>query len=235
MNARAYVAEFLGTMLLLVAIVGSGIMAQRTCGGNAGLALLANAAATGGALVALILSFGPVSGAHFNPVVSIADAARGGLRWRDVPGYAVAQGFGAVAGVALADLMFALPAFSFSSHRRDGAGLFVSEVVATFGLLATIWGVARSRPNAAPYAVASYIAGAYWFTPSTSFANPAVTLARALTDTFAGIRPLDVGGFIVAQLIGGALATASFAWLAPSAHVATDLLRDDVMPERGAP
>jgi glycerol uptake facilitator-like aquaporin len=222
MNLRPFAAEFVGTAMLLLAIVGSGIMAQRLCGGNAGLALLANALATAGALIALILAFGPVSGAHFNPVVTLADASRGGLPWSRVPGYVLAQAAGAVAGVATADLTFALPAFSFATHVRAGTGLFFSEIIATFGLLAVIWGTARSRPGAAPYAIAAYIAGAYWFTSSTSFANPAVTFARSLSDTFAGIRPGDVLPFIVAQLAGGALATALFAWLAPSAHVATD-------------
>jgi glycerol uptake facilitator-like aquaporin len=221
---RPIVAEFVGTGLLLIAIVGSGIMAQRLCGGNVGLALLANALATGGALVALILAFGPVSGAHFNPAVTLAHASRGGLPWRTVPGYVLAQIAGALAGVALADLTFALPA---STHVRAGTGLFFSEIVATFGLLAVVWGVGKSRPGSAPYAVAAYIVGAYWFTPSTSFANPAVTLGRSLTDTFAGIRPTDAGPFIAAQLLGAALATALFAWLAPERHVSTDLLRSE--------
>jgi glycerol uptake facilitator-like aquaporin len=224
LNARPIVAEFVGTALLLVAVVGSGIMAQRLCGGNAGLALLANALATGGALIALILAFGPVSGAHFNPAVTLADASRGGIGWREVPGYVAAQFAGAITGVAIADLTFALPAFTASQHVRAGTGLVASEVLATFGLLAVIWGVGKSRPGAAPYAVAAYIVGAYWFTPSTSFANPAVTLARSLTDTFAGIRPTDVGPFILAQLLGATLATALFAWLSPSTHVSTDLL-----------
>jgi glycerol uptake facilitator-like aquaporin len=224
---RALVAEFVGTAMLLVAVVGSGIMAQRLSGGNVGLALLANAVATSGALIALILTFGPVSGAHFNPVVTLADASRGGLSWRHVPGYVLAQFAGAIAGVATANLMFALPVFTASGHVRDGSGLFVSEIVATFGLLAVIWGVGKSRPGAAPYAVAAYIVGAYWFTPSTSFANPAVTLARSLTDTFAGIRPSDVMLFILAQSIGAVLATVLFAWLAPTTHVSTDFLRED--------
>ncbi len=224
-TARAVTAELVGTAMLLIAIVGSGIMAQRLCAGNAGLALLANAVATAGALVALILAFAPVSGAHFNPVVTLADASRGGLAWRHVPGYVAAQLAGAVIGVAIADLTFALPAFAPSAHVRDGLGMFCSEVVATFGLVAVIWGVGRARPQAAPYAVAAYIAGAYWFTPSTSFANPAVTLARSLTDTFAGIRPNDVAPFVVAQCIGGACATGLFAWLGASREVATDALR----------
>ena len=226
-NPRAVAAEFVGTAMLLIAVVGSGIMAQRLCGGNVGLMLLANAVATGGALIALILAFGPISGAHFNPVVTLADAARGGLAWRHVPGYVLAQFAGATAGVAVANLMFALPAFSLSAHARSGTGLFVSEIIATFGLLAVIWGVAKSRAGAAPYAVAAYIVGAYWSTPSTSFANPAVTLARSLTDTFAGIRPHDVLPFMLAQLIGALSATALFAWLSSGKHVATDLLRVD--------
>jgi len=230
-NSRAVVAEFVGTAMLLIAIVGSGIMAQRLCGGNVGLALLANALATGGALIALILAFGPVSGAHFNPVVTLADASRGRLAWRGVPVYVAAQFLGALAGVALADSMFGAPTFFLSHHARAGAPLFASEIVATFGLLAVIWGLARTRPTAAPYAIAAYIVAAYWFTPSTSFANPAVTLARSLTDTFAGIRPADVLPFIMAQCIGAAVATALFAWLSPVRHVATDELRR----ERPAP
>ena len=226
-NLRTVAAEFVGTAMLLIAVVGSGIMAQRLCGGNMGLMLLANAVATGGALIALILALGPISGAHFNPVVTLADAARGGLAWRHVPGYVLAQFAGAIVGVAGANLMFALPAFSLSAHARNGTGLFVSEIIATFGLLAVIWGVAKSRAGAAPYAVAAYIVGAYWFTPSTSFANPAVTLARSLTDTFAGIRPHDVLPFMLAQLIGALSATALFAWFSSGKHVATDLLRAD--------
>lgn len=224
------VAEFVGTALLLIAIVGSGIMAQRLSGGNEGLALLANATATGGALVALILTFGPVSGAHFNPAVTLADAARGGLPWHAVPAYVCAQVAGALVGVAIADLTFALPAFSVSTHVRAGSGLFVSEIVATFRLLAVFWGVGKSRPGAAPYAVAAFIVGAYWFTPSTSFANPAVTVARSLTDTFAGIRPSDAVPFVGAQICGALMATALFAWLAPATHVSTDLLREDPRP-----
>jgi glycerol uptake facilitator-like aquaporin len=224
---RALVAEFVGTAMLLVAVVGSGIMAERLCGGNIGLALLANALATGGALIALILAFGPISGAHLNPAVTLADASRGGLAWRDVPGYLVAQVAGAATGVAVVDLMFALPAFTPSQHVRAGAGLVAGEAFATFGLLAVIWGVAKSRPAAAPYAVAAYITGAYWFTPSTSFANPAVTFARSLTDTFAGIRPHDVPPFIVAQLAGAAAATLLFVWLAP---MSTGAARDVVLP-----
>ncbi|HEY4440431.1 MAG TPA: aquaporin, partial [Candidatus Elarobacter sp.] len=201
-------AEFVGTALLLAAVVGSGIMAERLCGGNVGLALLANALATGGALVALILAFGPISGAHFNPAVTLCDAWRGGVAWRAVPAYCGAQVAGALGGTALADVLFGLPPFFASHHARGGILLAGSELLATFGLLATIWGCVRSRAEATPYAVAAYIVGAYWFTPSTSFANPAVTIARSLTDTFAGIRPADAPGFIIAQLLGAAAATA---------------------------
>lgn len=214
-RSRAIAAEFTGTAFLLAAVVGSGIMAERLCGGNVGLALLANAIATGGALIALILAFGPISGAHFNPAVTLADAWQGGVAWPLVTPYIVAQIAGALVGTALADGMFGLPPFFASHHVRAGAPLAISECVATFGLLATIWGCARSRPAAAPYAVAAYIVAAYWFTPSTSFANPAVTIARSLTDTFAGIRPADVPLFIVAQIAGALAATALFAWLSP--------------------
>jgi glycerol uptake facilitator-like aquaporin len=215
MNARPVVAEFAGTAFLLAAVVGSGIMAQRLCGGNLGLALLANALATGGALVALILAFGPVSGAHFNPAVTLADAWQGGVAWTAVIRYVAAQITGALFGTALADGMFGLPLFFASGHPRSGPGMLVSEFVATFGLLAVIWGCVRSRPAVTAYAVAAYIIGAYWFTPSTSFANPAVTIARSLTDTFAGIRPQDAPAFVVVQLLGAFAATALFAWLAP--------------------
>ncbi|ODS56033.1 MAG: MIP family channel protein [Acidobacteria bacterium SCN 69-37] len=210
------VAELVGTAFLLAAVVGSGIMAERLSDGNVGLALLANAIATGATLTALILTFGPVSGAHFNPAVTLADASQGGLVWSDVPGYLVAQVIGAFAGVALAHLMFDLRLFSASLHVRTGGSQWLSEGVATFGLLAVIWGCSRRRSEAVPFAVGAYIVGAYWFTASTSFANPAVTLARGWTDTFAGIRPGDVGGFVVAQLLGAAAATALFRWLVPS-------------------
>lgn len=198
--------EFIATGLLLIGVVGSGIMAQRLCAGNIGLALLANAIATGGALVALILAFGPQSGAHMNPAVTLAAALTGGLRWRMVPAYLAAQFVGAVIGVWLAHVMFELPVLQLSMHVRTGIGQWVAEAIATFGLLVTIWGC---RAHAAPvtaFAVAAYITGAYWFTASTSFANPAVTIARSLTDTFAGIRPIDAPGFILAQLAGVVLA-----------------------------
>ena len=230
MNARAVVAEFVGTALLLAAIVGSGIMAERLCGGNVGLALLANAIATGGALVALILAFGPISGAHFNPAVTLADAWHGGLARSAVVPYIAAQIAGALRGTALANGMFGLPLFFPSHHARTGSALLVSEFVATFGLLAVIWGCVRARTPATPYAVAAYIVGAYWFTPSTSFANPAVTIARSLTDTFAGIRPQDAPGFIVAQLFGAFAATALFAWLSPISKSAAEAV---VVPAPG--
>jgi glycerol uptake facilitator-like aquaporin len=219
--------------MLLVAVVGSGIMAERLSQGNVALALLANAMATGAALVALILAFGPISGAHFNPAVTLADASQGGLPWREVPTYLLAQVLGAFLGVALAHGMFELPIFVASSHVRAGGGQVLGEAVATFGLLAVIWGSARARPGTVAFAVAAYITGAYWFTSSTSFANPAVTLARAATNTFAGIRPADVPGFLAGQAIGAFAATALFRWLAPRtvAKGAPDVLARHSTPE----
>jgi glycerol uptake facilitator-like aquaporin len=212
---RRAVAEALGTALLLAAVVGSGIMGERLAGGNLAITLLANTLATGAALAALILTFGPLSGAHFNPAVTLADASQGGVPWRDVPAYIAGQVVGAFAGVAAAHAMFGHPPF-FASHRaRDGLAQGFSEFVATFGLLSVIWGCARLRSSAIPLAVAAYITAAYWFTASTSFANPAVTLARAATDTFVGIRPSSVPAFIVAQLLGAGAATALFRWLVP--------------------
>jgi len=213
---RRIVAEGLGTALLLAAVVGSGIMGDRLSAGNVAIALLANTLATGATLVALILTFGPISGAHFNPAVTLADATQGGLSWAHVPGYIGAQIVGAFAGVAAAHLMFGEPVFSFSQHVRAGGSQILSEFIATFGLLSVIWGCARLRSSAVPFAVGAYITGAYWFTASTSFANPAVTLARAASNTFAGIRPADVPGFIVAQLLGAVAATILFRWLVPS-------------------
>jgi glycerol uptake facilitator-like aquaporin len=213
--SRRLAAEAIGTALLLATVVGSGIMAERLAGGNVALALLANTIATGAGLIALILTFAPISGAHFNPAVTLAEAVRGGLPWRAVPSYVVAQIAGAFAGVAVAHLMFDAPLFSASRHVRAGVGPLVGELVATFGLLSVIWGSSRSRPGATPFAVGGYITAAYWFTSSTSFANPAVTLARAATDSFAGIRPKDAPGFIAAQLVGAAAATILFAWLVP--------------------
>lgn len=203
-------------MMLLAAVVGSGIMGERLSGGNKAVALLANTLATGASLVALILTFGPISGAHFNPAVTICDASQGGLPWRDVPIYIIAQVIGAFTGVAAADVMFELPVFFASQKVRQGPAQLFSEFVATFGLLAVIWGCARLRSQAVPFAVAAYITAAYWFTSSTSFANPAVTLARSVSDTFAGIRPVDAPGFIIAQFIGAAAATMLFRWLIPS-------------------
>jgi glycerol uptake facilitator-like aquaporin len=214
--ARRVTAEAVGTALLLATVVGSGIMGERLAGGNVAIALLANTLATGAGLVALILTFGSISGAHFNPAVTLADASQGGLPWSDVPSYVAAQVAGAFAGVALANAMFELPVFFASQHARRGAAQLLGEYVATFGLLAVIWGCARRRSSAVPFAVAAYITAAYWFTASTSFANPAVTLARSASDTFAGIRPADVPGFIVAQLLGAGSATALFRWLVPA-------------------
>jgi len=210
------VAESLGTALLLATVIGSGIMGERLAGGNVAVALLANTLATGAALVALILTFGPISGAHFNPAVTLADAWQGGIRWADVLPYLGAQIAGAFAGVAVAHVMFELPLFFASQHARAGSAQMFSEFVATFGLFAVIWGCVRARPSVIPFAVAAYITAAYWFTASTSFANPAVTLARAASDTFAGIRPSDAPGFIVAQLTGAAAATGLFRWLIPT-------------------
>ncbi len=213
---RRATAEFFGTALLLAAVVGSGIMGDRLSSGNVAIALLANSIATGGALIALILTFGPISGAHFNPAVSIADASQGGLSWGEALIYVLAQFFGAFAGVGVADVMFDEPAYAFSTHVRNGGAQAFSEAIATFGLLAVIWGCSRRRSSAVPFAVASYIVAAYWFTASTSFANPAVTLARAFTNTFAGIRPQDVPMFWAAELTGAAAATLLFRWLLPS-------------------
>jgi len=206
-------AEFTGTLFLLAAVVGSGIMGERLAGGNVAIALLANSLATGAALVALILTFGSISGAHFNPAVTLADAWLGKTAGRDAVAYIGAQMAGAIAGVAAAHLMFGEPLLLASTHARHGAAQLFSEFIATFGLLSVIWGCSRARPAAVPYAVGCYIVGAYWFTSSTSFANPAVTLARALTNTFAGIRPADVVGFVVAQLAGALAASLLFLWL----------------------
>lgn len=212
-------AEFVGTAFLLAAVVGSGIMGERLSGGNVAIALLANTIATGAALVALILTFGPVSGAHFNPAVTLADASQRGIQWREVPGYVIAQILGAYVGVACAHLMFGLPLFSASQHARGGIPQVFSEFVATFGLMSVIWGCSRLRSSVVPFAVGAYITAAYWFTASTSFANPAVALARAATDTFSGIRCTDVPAFIAAQLIGAAAATVLFRWLIPALPV----------------
>lgn len=214
--ARRLTAEAVGTAFLLAAVVGSGLMGERLAGGSVALALLANSLATGAALVALILSFGPISGAHFNPAVTLADAWQRGLPWREVPGYIAAQLLGAFLGVAAAHLMFDEPLFAASTKVRAGGAQLFSEFIASFGLLAVIWGCSQRRSQAVPFAVAAYIVAAYWFTASTSFANPAVTLARAASDTFAGIRPADVPAFVLAQLLGAGAATALFRWLVPA-------------------
>ncbi len=210
--SRAALVELIATAFLLIAVVGSGIMAERLCSGNVGLALLANALATGGALVALILAFGPRSGAHMNPVVTLAAAATGGLEWHAAPAYIAAQVAGAIIGVWLAHIMFDLPLWQISHHVRTGPGQWVAEIVATFGLLMVIWGCRAHRQPVTAFAVAAYITGAYWFTASTSFANPAVTIARALSDTFAGIRPADAPAFILAQLAALVLALPLLRW-----------------------
>jgi glycerol uptake facilitator-like aquaporin len=210
---RRLFAEWLGTALLLAAVVGSGIMAQKLAGGNIALALLCNAIPTGAILVVLILIFGPLSGAHFNPAVTLAFAWRGEQRWPIAASYIAAQIVGGIAGVWTAHLMFELPLWQFSTAQRTGAGQWLAESVATFGLLLTIFGCAARTPAAIPYAVGLYITSAYWFTASTSFANPAVTIARALSDTFAGIAPSGVIGFIIAQLAGTAAAVVIGNWL----------------------
>jgi glycerol uptake facilitator-like aquaporin len=213
--AKRATAEALGTALLLATVVGSGIMAQNLSGGNTAIALLANTIATGAVLVALILSLGPISGAHFNPAVTLADAIEGGIPWRETPFYIFAQLIGAVSGTISAHLMFRMPIVSISQHVRSGPSQVFSEFVATFGLLSVIWGCSRLRSNTVAFAVGGYIVAAYWFTASTSFANPAVTIARSLTDTFSGIRPADVPGFIAGQVLGAIAATMLFRWLAP--------------------
>ncbi|MES1981869.1 MAG: MIP/aquaporin family protein [Pseudomonadota bacterium] len=215
-RSRRLVAEGLGTALLLAVLVGSGIMAERLSGGNVALALLANAIATGAGLLALILTFGTISGAHFNPAVTLSEAWQKNIPASEVMPYIAVQIGGAFAGVAAAHLMFGAPLFFASEHVRSGWPQWWSEFVATFGLLAAIIGCTRSRPTVAPYAVAAYITAAYWFTSSTSFANPAVTLARAASNTFAGIRPVDAPAFIAAQLLGAAAATLLFCWLYPA-------------------
>jgi glycerol uptake facilitator-like aquaporin len=231
-HARRIVAEGVGTAFLLAAVVGSGIMGERLAGGNAAIALLANTVATGAALMALILTFGPISGGHFNPAVTLADAWQKGLPWTLAGGYVAVQVSGAFVGVAAAHLMFGEPLFAASTKVRSGLPQAFSEFVATFGLLAVIWGCVRTRPGAVPFAVAAYISAAYWFTASTSFANPAVTLARAASDTFAGIRPSDAPAFVAAQLLGALAATALFRWLIPSLPASA---ADVVVPHEETP
>jgi glycerol uptake facilitator-like aquaporin len=206
------VAECLGTAFLLVAVVGSGIMAQRLAGGNDALALLCNTLPTGAILTVLILTFGPVSGAHFNPAVSIAFAFRDEIKWQDAAYYIAAQIIGGMIGVWAAHLMFELPVWQVSLHARTGAGQWFAEFIATFGLLLAILGCAARNPAAIPYAVGLYITAAYWFTASTSFANPAVTIARSVSDTFAGIAPSGVVAFIAAQLAGMVVAVLLARW-----------------------
>jgi len=212
-SARPLVSEGLGTAFLLAVVAGSGIMAERLAGGNAALALLANALATGAGLTALILAFGSVSGAHFNPVVTLAEAIEHRMSRRLAFAYVLAQTCGAVAGVAVAHTMFGEQVFSFSSHIRTGWPQWWSELVATAGLLLVIRGTSRNWPAATPFAVGAYITSAYWFTASTTFANPAVTLARTLTASFSGIRPVDAPGFIAAELLGAVMATLLGRWL----------------------
>jgi glycerol uptake facilitator-like aquaporin len=216
MLRRAF-AEFVGTALLLIAVIGSGIAAQRLSPGDTGLELLESALATGVGLAATILCLGSVSGAHLNPAVSLADAVFGGMRWRDAGAYAAAQVSGAVTGAILANLMFSLPAVNISHHARSSSNLWLGEAIATFGLLLVIFGTVRSgRTAAVPFAVGAYITGAYFFTSSTSFANPAVTIARVLSDSFAGIDPGSIVAFIAAQLVGTALAIGAIRFLWPA-------------------
>ena len=214
--SRRVAAEFIGTAFLVAAIIGSGIMGERLASGNLAIALLANTIATGAALVALIFAFGGVSGAHFNPAVTLMDALERGILWHEVPLYVAAQIFGGLTGVVTAHLMFGQPIISVSQHARTGGPQVFSEFIATFGLLSVIWGCSRLRANSIPFAVGAYITAAYWFTSSTSFANPAVTIARSLSNTFSGIRPVDVLPFIAAQLAGAFAATLLFRKLIPS-------------------
>jgi glycerol uptake facilitator-like aquaporin len=213
--SRRVAAEFLGTAFLVAAVVGSGIMGERLAGGNIAIALLANTIATGAALVALILAFGGISGAHLNPAVTMADSMEGGLPWAEAPAYIFAQIIGGIGGAIMAHAMFGLSLVSLSSHNRSGPSQAFSEFVATFGLLSVIWGCSRLRSDLVPFAVGAYITSAYWFTASTSFANPAVTIARSLSDTFSGIRPTDAPWFVLAQLAGAFAATMVFRWLVP--------------------
>jgi glycerol uptake facilitator-like aquaporin len=209
-------AEFVGTAFLVAAVVGSGVMGEKLAGGNVAIALLANTIATGAALIALICTFGSISGAHFNPVVTLSEAISGGLPWKDASAYTVVQIVGGIVGAAVAHLMFGLSIVSLSLHARQGSSIVFSEFIATFGLLMVILGCSRSRSSMVPVAVGSYITAAYWFTASTSFANPAVTIARSLSNTFAGIRLVDVPLFLVAQVCGGLAATLLFVLFKPS-------------------
>ena len=210
---RRLVAEFAGTAILLATVIGSGVMAFRLAGGNGAIALLCNTIPTGAILTVLILIFGPVSGAHFNPVVTGAFSIRGELPWRDAALYVLAQVGGGIAGVFAAHIMFELPVWQFATTIRTGIGQWFAEAVAAFGLLLTIFGCLARTPAATPYAVGLYITAAYWFTASTSFANPAVTIARAFSNTFAGIAPAGVPGFVLAQIAGALIAVALATWL----------------------
>jgi glycerol uptake facilitator-like aquaporin len=230
--SRKIVAEFAGTGFLVAAVVGSGIMGERLAGGNVAIALLANTIATGAALLALILAFGPISGGHFNPAVTLVDAMEHGVSWTVAAGYIAAQCAGGICGAIAAHLMFGLPAISVSNHTRSGSAQAFSEFVATFGLVCVIWGCARKRSDMAAFAVAAYITAAYWFTASTSFANPAVTIARSSSDTFAGIRPVDVPPFVAAQLAGAIAATFLFRWLVPKLDARAENIL--IPPERSA-
>jgi glycerol uptake facilitator-like aquaporin len=213
--ARRLTSEFLGTAFLVAAVIGSGIMAERLSAGNGAIALLANTIATGAALVALILTFGPISGAHLNPAVTLSAVIEHGISWIESAQYLAVQILGGITGAIAAHLMFGLSAISLSHHSRSGPAQFLSEFIATFGLVCIIWACLRSQPQTTPYAVGAYITAAYWFTSSTSFANPAVTIARSISDTFAGISPVDVPLFIAAQLLGAITATFLFRWLIP--------------------
>jgi glycerol uptake facilitator-like aquaporin len=230
-DAKPIVAEAIATALLLAAVVGSGVMGELLAGGNTAIALLGNTLSTCAVLVVLILVFGPVSGAHMNPAVSLAFFLRKEIPFATLLAYTGAQLVGAVSGVALAHAMFELPLVQVSQHARFGPGQWTSEAVATFGLVFTVFAVLRSRPGAVCYAVGLYIAGAYWFTASTSFANPAVTVARSLTDTFSGVRPIDVPGFVAAQICGAVAALVLDRWLFPASRSTTG---GDLRLDRGA-
>jgi len=228
--SRRLAAEFLGTAFLVAAVVGSGIMGERLAAGNVAVALLANTIATGAALVALILAFGPISGAHLNPAVTVSVALEHGISWLESSQYIAVQILGGITGAVAAHLMFGLSAVSLSHHARSGPAQFLSEFIATFGLVCIIWGCVRSKPETVPYAVGAYITAAYWFTSSTSFANPAVTIARSISDTFAGIRPVDAPLFVIAQLLGAISATFLFRWLAPTSSTAAPSCVDPNSP-----
>jgi glycerol uptake facilitator-like aquaporin len=221
MLAKRLTAEALGTAFLVGAVVGSGIMAQKLAGGNAALALLCNTLPTGAILIVLILTFSPISGAHLNPVVTLAMAARGEFAWRDAAPYITAQVLGGILGTLAAHAMFELPIWQFATTARSGPAQWLAESIATFGLLLTIIGVSARNPSAIPYTVGCYIASAYWFTASTSFANPAVTIARALTDTFSGIQPGHAPAFIVAQCVGAIIAVIFSGWMWPTSPLVT--------------